>query len=336
MTPFRADAAGLAERALRERASDWPDLPYVSDLTEDALKEITRGEGVDFATALLFDRFQKSSRHGQFIRQVEALRKNLSRPVTMTDTKVVIVPGALYVERPDLGGDGQLVRSVARQFGYETDLIPLASFGAVTTNAWLICEWLRRHPAERMILVSLSKGSADLKQAVELPGAADLFRNVVAWVNVCGPLNGTRMANWILDSRLRSWFFRAKCRLQKRDFGLIKELRHANDGPGAKVVQLPATMKMLSLVGFPLQQHMTTRPSRFCHRRLSAWGPNDGTISLADLNEWPGLIYPVWGADHYFKPEALARDLISALLRWLGLAEKAPGMAQLPPLSKVV
>jgi hypothetical protein len=331
--------AGADEAALLKNARDWLEYSTLESLPAKAVTELSGRGGVDFATALLFDRFLKSARHGDFIRQVDALRKSSSPPTALANTKVVIVPGALYVERPDLGGDGRLVRNVAKQFGYETDLIPLASFGGVTTNARLIREWIRQHSSERMILVSLSKGSADLKLALAAPDADELFRNVVAWVNVCGPLNGTRMANWILDNPLRRWFFQAKCRWQKRDFALVTELRHSVDAPLAQGFQPPATMKMLSLVGFPLRRHMTTRHSRFCHRTLSVWGPNDGTIALADLIGWPGVIYPVWGADHYFKPEELACELIDALLRWLSQArdDHPTGTAsRLGPLADVV
>ncbi|HEX5217923.1 MAG TPA: hypothetical protein VFZ59_00005, partial [Verrucomicrobiae bacterium] len=143
-----------------------------------------------------------------------------------------------------------------------------------------------------------------------------LFRHVIAWVNVCGPLNGTRMADWILESRLRTWLFQCQCYLQKRDFTLVRDLSRAA-GLLAKPLQLPARLRMLSLVGFPLRKHMTTRHSRFCHQRLSLWGPNDGTVSLADVVQWPGEIFPVWGVDHYFRPEALARELIAAMLRHL-------------------
>jgi len=309
------------EIALRQRAAEWLEFPVLENLSGEGLKTLSNRAGVDFATAVLFDRFLKSARHGPFIQQIDALRQDTTRFTSLPDTKVVIVPGALYQERPDLGGDGRLVREVAERFGYETALIPLASFGSVTTNVQLLCDWLQAHRHQRMILVSLSKGSADLKQALARPEASEVFHNVLTWVNVCGPLNGTRMANWVLDGRLRSWFFRAKCRWQKRDFDLITELEHAPKAPLAGAVQLPPRMRLLSLVGFPLRRHLTTRHSRFCHRTLARWGPNDGTISLADLLNWPGNIYPVWGADHYFKPRELATELIAAALRHLAAKE---------------
>jgi hypothetical protein len=41
------------------------------------------------------------------------------------------------------------------------------------------------------------------------------------------------------------------------------------------------------------------------HQKLAYLGPNDGSTLLRDAIVETGLIYPVWGADHYFQiPEA--------------------------------
>jgi len=225
--------------------------------------------------------------------------------------------GTLYVERPDMGGDGLIVREVATNLGLKTDLIPLVSFGSVKTNAGLIRDWLKKHQQERIILVSLSKGGADLKLAMSSPDSPETFHNVIAWINVCGPLSGSRMANWILESRIRTWFFQCKLRWQKRDFQFVSDLRHGDNAPLNFAFQPPECMRMVSLIGFPLHRHMTTRFSHFCHRTLSKHGPNDGTTSLADLHVVPGEIYPVWGMDHYFRPESEARKLVLATFRYL-------------------
>jgi len=305
------------ETALLDRAANWPHHTAIESLTCEALQEITQQEGVDFATALLFDRFKKTSARSSFIQQIDRLIEEAAQPLPKIDAKVVIVPGALYVERPDMGGDGRLIREVAARLGLQSDLIALASFGSVTENAGLIRVWLKEHAAERVILVSLSKGGADLKLATAASDAPDLFRNVVAWINVCGPLSGSRMANWILESRLRSGFFRWKFRWQKRDFRFVADLEHGAGAPLSFRLRVPATIRMVSMIGFPLRRHMSTTFSRFCHRTLACAGPNDGTTLLSDLNEVPGEIYPVWGMDHYFRPEERARNLVGAILRCL-------------------
>jgi hypothetical protein len=216
-----------------------------------------------------------------------------------------------------MGGDGRVVRGVAEKMGWQTDLIPLLSLGSVAENALLLRRWFEQHSKERIILVSLSKGGADFKMALATTEASSLFRNVVAWVNVCGPLNGSHMANWVLTSRIRTWFFRLKFLWQKRNFQFITDLRHDENAPLAFPLRPPPSMKVLSLIGFPLQQHMTTRFSRFCHRTLATCGPNDGTTLLSDLSQWPDEIYPAWGMDHYFRPEKEARSLVAAMFQHL-------------------
>jgi hypothetical protein len=312
-----------SETALLQRAAAWPNNPILESLTAATLHQIAQQEGVDFATALFFDRFQKSPARAKFIQRINTLSQSALPPRHAIDAQVVIVPGALYLERPDIGGDGRLVREVTERFGWDSDLIPLASVGSLAENARRICDWLAHHSAEQIILVSLSKGGAEIKMALADPNASVLFRKVVAWINVCGPLNGSRMANWILASRVRTRLVRLQYRLQQRDFRFITDLRHGANSPLNFAMRLPPGIKLVNLIGFPLRQHLTTPFSRFYHRTLATYGPNDGTILLSDLHQWPGDIYPVWGADHFFRPENKARDLIAAVLRYLA-EELAP------------
>lgn len=309
--------SSLPETAILQRALDWPEHPTLERLTPTALREIAERESLDFATALLFDRFQKSSRHADFIRQIDRLRRSPARPQGTREAKIVLIPGALYVERPDLGGDGRLVRETAINSGWPFDLIPLASAGSVLENAERIHQWLVKHAVEKMILISLSKGGKDLITAFGLMDPQKAFRNIVAWVNVCGPLNGSLMADWVVSSRIRSCLIRTQFWLQNRSFNFITELRHEPGATEKLSMRLPQNLKIINVVGFPLSRHFTTSFSRFCHRKLSTYGPNDGTILLSDLCAWPGEIYPVWGADHYFRPETLAREVIAAILEHL-------------------
>lgn len=314
---FRRTQSAECEAALLQRAAAWTELTTLESLIPERLQQITRQEGVDFATALLFDRFRSVPEHAAFIQRVDDLRQGSLRLPEAFRAKVVVVPGALYVERPDLGGDGRLVREVAEGLGCPSDVVPLASRGSVVENARRLNAWLAQQRDEPIILVSLSKGGADVKMALAAPESAHSFRNAVAWVNACGPLDGSRLVNWIFDGWLRRNICRLQYRWQQRDFRFITDLRH---GPGGILdfsVALPPKMKLVSLVGFPLRRHLTTPFSRFCHRTLAAWGPNDGTTLLSDLRGWPGEIYPVWGVDHYFRPQGVARRLITTVLRFL-------------------
>jgi hypothetical protein len=110
---------------------------------------------------------------------------------------------------------------------------------------------------------------------------------------------------------------RWKFRMQGRDFHFLTDLRQGRDTLLDLPWQPAPVMKIVSVIGFPLRRHVTGRYSRFCHRTLSAHGPNDGTTSLSDLQDWPGEIYPVWGMDHYFRPEQVAQRLIAAVLQYV-------------------
>jgi hypothetical protein len=70
-----------------------------------------------------------------------------------------------------------------------------------------------------------------------------------------------------------------------------------------------------------LQRHLTSKLMRRCHEFLAPLGPNDGAILLADSCALPGLVYPVWGADHNLRPSWDIRRLGMALLHYLAATQ---------------
>ena len=318
-----------AEAALLQRAAAFPEVPALADCTAEAMQRVTRARGVDFTTALLYDRLRKSPAHSPFIARIESLLSSRQPGTLAVDWKIAIVPGALYVERPDMGSDGKAVRAAAEELGLSCGLVPLASRGSVKQNATLLAEWLENQREEKLVLVSVSKGGPDMKLTLARPDALKLFRNVVAWVNLCGPLDGSPVADWIPANRLRSWAVRLQYRIQRRDFGFITDMCHGPGSPLREPLRLPAHVKLVSILGFPLRAHLTTPLSRFCHGIIARKGPNDGTVLLSDACSWPGEVFPVWGVDHYFRPEALAKSLMTAVFQHFGDALSPSPSAQL-------
>src|SRR5262249_5235096 len=104
-------------------------------------------------------------------------------------------------------------------------------------------------------------------------------------------------------------------------------------GALAAELVLPSWLRVVHVVAFPLSFHLRSRRSRRGYRRLAALGPNDGGgILLGDLCRLPGLIYPVWGTDHYLEPgldvhPLIRRMLHAALGEWPGPGTGSPGMA---------
>jgi hypothetical protein len=310
--PRRADD----EHALLARAAAFPECPTLASLTAEKLRALTDREGVDFATALLFDRIRRSPRHAAFIDRLDRVPAEQISP-NKPPLTVAVVPAPFYREKPHTGADGRVIRETAASLGFRNELIPLSSTGTLRENSRTLLDWLARRHEEKIILVSLCKGGADVRSALAAPDAAARFANVVAWVNVCGTLNGSPVAEWLLATKPRffaAWLF---CKCRGHNFEFLRELRPSSTGPLSSPLQLPATMRFITLVGFPLRAHLTNAFMRRCHRFISPHGPNDGGVLLADLITLPGDLYPVWGADHYLRPEARAKRIFAAVLNYV-------------------
>jgi len=195
----------------------------------------------------------------------------------------------------------------------------MASFGSLRINARIVCEWLARDRRDNLVLVSLSKGGADIKVALAEPGAADAFRKVAFWINLSGLLSGTPLVDWLFARRLRRLAVRLLFWWRGFDFSVVPELAYGPGTPLAAPLRLPDHLRAIHVVGFPLERHLTNRLARRCYRRVRPLGPNDGAgILLADVGQWPGFVVPVWGADHYLRPAGLdVRSLARRLLLYV-------------------
>jgi hypothetical protein len=280
-----------------ERArSSYPEYDYAA-LTPAVLAQLTREHGVDFATALWYERVRSAEPHRGFIQAVEALDADAALPPT--SARLLLAPAAFWREYPQFGADGAAVLDVARALGMDAEMIRTPSTGSVSENAHVIREALAKEADGSVILASLSKGGADVRVALEQDPA--LVRKVRAWISVCGILHGSPLVDEMLDGvwwrRLAVRAFLARWRA---GFGLLRELRHA---PSPRATA-PAGMFVVNVVACPLSIHTAGAITRR-HRQLAALGPNDGSTLLTDAIVDGGVIYPVWGADHYFRtPDA--------------------------------
>jgi hypothetical protein len=311
-----------ADQSLIENARQSQTLPALADCTVDNLRELSAQQGIDFATALLYDRVCHSTRHGSFIRQLQCLATS-STPLPRLDATIVIVPGAFHEQFPQSGANGRVVREQAVRFGCCVETISLPNLGSLDDNARHIIGWLAERPTTDapIILVSLSKGGSDIKRALDSSDAARAFANVAVWINLSGILNGTPLVTWLFSKSLRSGWTRWLLRRRRYNLDTIRELDHHSGAPLDRELQLPAHMQTIHFVGFPLRRHATNRLARRNHARLEPYGPNDGAgILLGDAVRWPGLLYPVWSADHYLRPTVVdINRLMTALLRYATL-----------------
>jgi hypothetical protein len=286
-------------------------------VTEALATASSTAESLDDATARLYRSVCESEPHREFIATIERLMREAAGPAP-ADTTLVIVPAAFYRENPRSGADGHIVRAQAEALGWKVEAMPLASDGSTLANARTITDWLNAKRDGRLVLVSLSKGGSDLKVALAQPGAAQAFERVACWINLCGILDGTPLSEWLLSWQVEAALSRLYYRLLGITVDFVSDLRRERGGPLDFDLRLPAHMQLISIAGFPLRKHMTSGLGRRCYDRAAVHGPNDGVIVLSDVCAQPGLIYPIWGADHLLRSGTDINRLLRAVLQFVG------------------
>jgi hypothetical protein len=272
---------------------------------------LARSGGVEWAAAVLYDHFRARSNNARLIEEVEGQG---AMPSSARTPRVVIVPGAFHTQYAHTGADGGRVRELAAELGWACETVPVPSLAPMRANAESIVRFLARGTAtDSTVLVSLSKGAADVRAALGHPGAAAAFAGVVAWVNLSGMVHGTPLVGWLRERALRCLWVRLLLRLRGQRFAAIDELRH--DGELCAPLNVPPHIRAIHVLGFPLSRHLSNDWARRGYQRLCPLGPNDGGgILLADGLRLPGEVFPVWGVDHYLRPQWDVRPLMIRIL----------------------
>src|SRR5260370_30633756 len=163
------------EQDLLTQVAQWPECRSWTELTQPVLAKLAGERGLDFATALLYERLRQSDQHGPFIRRVDELLSQPSCAMGKLDALLAVAPGAFYRELPAAGGDGRLLRQHVAAHGCRTVVIPTHSMGTVAENGRIIRDWLAAQRQETILLASFSKGTADVKAALAEPNAPTSF-----------------------------------------------------------------------------------------------------------------------------------------------------------------
>jgi hypothetical protein len=210
----------------------------------------------------------------------------------------------------------------------------------LSDNAQIIIDWLEQRRSLRLVLLSLSKGASDLKKALSAPAASTCFINVRAWISFSGIAQGTALVSWLKARPIRHFLFRLLLRLQGNSVSAIRELDRESCA-SAPWPRLPERMSVVHVYGFPLKQHLQHPWAARAFHRLAPLGPNDGGgVLLGDLPGLPGVICPIWGADHYLSPAwDIAPLLRNSVLAALGdakfpQANLSANQPMIPPATK--
>jgi hypothetical protein len=287
-------------------------------LDVETLRAVNRLQGSDFATALLYVWLLQSEIHGPLISDFLLHRNSLldcnSVESYSVQPRVILVPGAFYEEYPATGGGGELVMHELLELGIPTLRVPIRSVGTLEQNSRILREFLQDQGKQPTLLVSLSKGAADIKWA--LRDDPSCFQHVKLWVSIGGLLTGTPLINWVSARPPIDWINRLVFYLKGRDYRFFSQLAIAPKGALGFELSLPPSLHAIHVVGFPLRRHAVTRYAKIWHKRFASRGPNDAVLMLEDLLQLPGKVLPIWGVDHYYSPKWDFRMLVHGMLRY--------------------
>ena len=304
-----ADLARTDESFLLRRAAALADRETLASLTPVRVAAFARDHGCSLATALLYACARKAHSTAH-----EIALPDHRKPAVTSAPEILIVPGAFHRERMNTGADGRRLQTLLASLGYRSTILDTESFGGLRENARALLDFLSRRRDE-MVLCALSKGASEVKTALGMAGTAPFFR-VRGCITLSALWNGTPYVTWMRQRKLRFLGIRVLCAIRGYEVSSMREIE-AHEGSALDFEPvLPSRFRLVHIVGFPLERHLTTPMARRAYRRLRALGPSDGGgILLADAARFPGTLIPVWGADHYLQPSSLVGPLVDGAIR---------------------
>ncbi len=264
--------------------------------TIDELADLTEAHDIDLATMAFYLAARSADSNKAFIEAVDQQSVGQTTPRRIT---MLILPALFYEEHPEVGGDGAQVLNVAKACGIDARLVPTVSRGGIDDDLPIIVDALKDVAEGEIWMVTLSKGAAEWccllrEHADDIP-----LERITTWFNAGGLPRGAHLMDVMLGSRIRRAKTRALCKVVRMSYKSFCEF--GTESPRLREpLQMPAHMRVINVIGSPLSSHVEkSMQTRF--RMLKHLGPNEGMVLLAGALWLPGYVYPVLGADHFFR-----------------------------------
>lgn len=304
------DEVALTEEARRQLEKLQDESP-----SSQTINALASKKDANLASAVLYQALLREPHHGAFIRAVDQCPTSA---VTVDDAPLmIVVPGMFYREYLEIGADGKLVKDIARKFGMKTVTAPTSSLGSVNENLAILHEYLCRVATRPFWLVSMSRGSAEVKWLLQRYPDAPYLSALRVWLSIAGIVAGTPLHERIYANKFYGAMHRSLARINRISPALGEELVCSN--PNWQKLTCPPHTQIINIIAVPLSWHVTESAIRRYYR-LCPFGPTDGVVLLTDYLDEPGLIYPVWGADHFLRMSRIAA-LFYRLLYFLLVGE---------------
>jgi len=268
---------------------------------------------------LLYRAILAAPEHAAFIAEVDA--QPVHREHKATSDKIIFIPALFHSHYPETGADAKLAQDIARACGFQVEAVPIRSVATISENAEIIADFLGRQTAPRLWIFAVSKGSAEFRRFLQSHPDSSVIPRIAGWINACGLPAGCQIADHNLATPLRALTYRVISRMFGVSIDMLRELSTSHAFWQSKLV-LPGHMRAISFVAIPLGCHIqTSLVGRYS--AINSTGPNDGMVSCRDSVIDSGVIYPVWGCDHFFRgPQVVL--LLYRFFSWLKLQGPHP------------
>ena len=279
------------------------------------LRELGKEYGNDLAAAVFAECIRATPPHAKFIRDVDAT--DLEGPIPPSKAgkaHLLVVPALGYERYRYAGGDGGMVIEAAKYLGMHAELVRTSCGATIDENAKILADALARIDGDGPVwIASISKAALEVRHFLETHPHLIREKNVAGWLSICGMPNGASVVERF-RARLGPITFRLSALIAGLPMELVRQLC-SDHKFWERGLSVPKDLIVINVVAVPLLWHMQRSGIIRRYKLLADWGPNDGTVLIGDSPALPGLIYPVWGADHYMRDPGLS-FLIHKILRF--------------------
>ena len=284
--------------------------------TADELASLADAHDINLATMAFYLAVRAADGNREFVEAVD--RQSVGQT---TDKKItlLILPALFYREHPEVGGDGAQILSVANACGIDARLVPTMSRGGIDDDLPVVIRALQEVTDGEIWVLTMSKGAAEWRCLLAEHSDEIPLDRVTTWFNAGGLPNGCHLVDVMTSTRLRRAKARAFCKVIRMDYRSFCEF--GTTGPRLRQpLEMPDHLRVVNVVGTPLTSHVEkSMQTRFL--MLRKHGPNDGMVLLPEALWLPGFVYPVLGADHFFR----GAQISSLLYRLFAYAFQEPG-----------
>ncbi len=273
--------------------------------SKDNLKQIQDENGFPFSVAFFTMGLLRLPSTAAYIGKVSSLniiseKKRLTHKVK--NIHLIVIPGLFYDINKEIGGDGKQLRTMASNLGFNEGIIEVKPTGSIQQNGEIICNWIKQTNINKIILLSISKGSADFKEAVnQCKEVIFKDKKIISWIN----LGGINKGSYLVNQADSSFIKRIYVKYLGMKYGFSYDAFLSVKAGIKKSVlneefEIPSGLRVINIIPAPLERYVTDRAYEN-FRALSSLGPNDGLSLLGDSYMSGAINIPIWGIDHYFR-----------------------------------